>query len=131
MAALAPPTLVKDGKPLAAMAVFAFFSKLCHQRPERSLLLFGAPTAVCARCLGIYAGAAFGGALRLSQRASLRCLGAALGLNILDVLAESIRLHGNLPQLRFGMGWLLGFAAAALLCSRNESEVLAAGRTLE
>jgi hypothetical protein len=31
---------------------------VCHQRPERSFSLFGAQLPVCARCTGIYAGAA-------------------------------------------------------------------------
>jgi uncharacterized membrane protein len=98
------------------MAIFAFFRKLCHQRPERSLLLFGAPTAVCVRCLGIYAGAAVGGLLRLSQRTALRCLTAALALNCADVAAESLRLHGNMPLLRFLMGGALGIAVGAMFC---------------
>ena len=71
--------------------------KLCHQRPDRVLYLFGAPTAVCVRCLGIYAGAAVGSLLRLNHRLALRCLGAALALNLpVDVAAEVHRdLHGN------------------------------------
>jgi len=103
------------------MAIFAFFRKLCHQRPERSFLLFGAPTAVCVRCLGIYAGAAFGGLLRLNQRTALRRLGAALALNGIDAAAESLRLHGNMPLVRLFLGLLLGWAVGALLGSRNES----------
>jgi len=36
--------------------VYACFAPVCHQIPERSFTLFGFPLAVCARCLGIYAG---------------------------------------------------------------------------
>src|ERR1700683_2548556 len=68
VAALTPPALMRLGQPLAAMAVSAFFSKLCHQRPDRALYLFGAPAAVCLRCLGIYAGAAISGLLRLKRK---------------------------------------------------------------
>ena len=43
--------------PLAG-ALYALGSHICHQRPERSFHLFAAQLPVCARCLGIYAGAA-------------------------------------------------------------------------
>ena len=38
--------------------MYAAGSVICHQRPERSFHLLGAQLPVCARCLGIYAGAA-------------------------------------------------------------------------
>jgi uncharacterized membrane protein len=97
------------------MAIATFFSKLCHQRPDRVLYLFGAPTAVCFRCLGIYGGAAMGGLLRLNHKLVLRCLGVALALNIADVLAETFGLHGNMPQLRLLIGATLGIAVGAML----------------
>ena len=96
--------LSDTGSRLPQMAIRAFFSKLCHQRPDRVLYLFGAPTAVCVRCLGIYAGAAIGSLFRLNHKLAFRCLGAALALNILDVAAESIGLHGNSPLLRLLIG---------------------------
>ena len=40
--------------------VYAFTSLICHQRPERSFHLDGFQLPVCARCLGIYGGAAVG-----------------------------------------------------------------------
>lgn len=43
-----------------AAVVYASFSAVCHQMPERSFYVFGFPLAVCARCLGLYAGAAAG-----------------------------------------------------------------------
>jgi Predicted membrane protein (DUF2085) len=39
-------------------AVYGFASALCHQLPERSFHLWGAQMPVCARCAGIYIGAA-------------------------------------------------------------------------
>ena len=101
----------------------AFFSKLCHQRPDRALYLLGEPTAVCVRCLGIYAGAAFGGLLPLKRSTALRWLAAAFMLNIVDVTAESIGLHGNLPLLRLLIGAALGASAGALLAGSLECEV--------
>jgi len=38
--------------------VYAFGSVVCHQLPERSFHLWGAQMPVCARCTGIYVGAA-------------------------------------------------------------------------
>jgi uncharacterized membrane protein len=43
-----------------AAAVYISGSLLCHQRPERSFYVWGAQFPVCARCTGIYVGAAFG-----------------------------------------------------------------------
>jgi uncharacterized membrane protein len=45
---------------LTSAAVYLSGSLLCHQRPERSFYLWGAQFPVCARCAGIYAGAALG-----------------------------------------------------------------------
>src|SRR5581483_7048845 len=56
---------------LVASLVYAAGSVVCHQRPERSFQLFGAQLAVCARCAGIYAGAA-ASALVAGCRAGLR-----------------------------------------------------------
>ncbi|HTM04385.1 MAG TPA: DUF2085 domain-containing protein [Vicinamibacterales bacterium] len=46
--------------PPVSAALYLSGSFICHQRPERSFHLDGAQLPVCARCLGIYAGAAFG-----------------------------------------------------------------------
>jgi uncharacterized membrane protein len=50
----------------AAALVYIAGSLVCHQRPERSFHLAGAQLPVCARCAGVYAGAALGarGSLR-------------------------------------------------------------------
>ncbi len=39
-------------------AIYQVGSILCHQRPERSFHLWGAQLPVCARCTGLYLGAA-------------------------------------------------------------------------
>ena len=41
-----------------ALTVYQIGSLICHQRPERSFHLASLPLPVCARCTGIYAGAA-------------------------------------------------------------------------
>jgi uncharacterized membrane protein len=44
----------------ASALTYAFGSAICHQRPERSFHIGGAQLPVCARCFGLYAGAALG-----------------------------------------------------------------------
>jgi len=51
--------------PIAGV-VYALGSHICHQRAERSFHLFAAQLPVCARCAGIYAGAAIGSLLAVS-----------------------------------------------------------------
>ncbi len=45
--------------PLSA-GIYTLGSYICHQRPERSFWLEGSQLPVCARCLGVYAGAVVG-----------------------------------------------------------------------
>jgi uncharacterized membrane protein len=47
------------GAPLAGLT-YAFGSLLCHQRPDRSFHVGLSQLPVCARCLGLYVGAAAG-----------------------------------------------------------------------
>ena len=49
--AIAAPYLLTHGWPAAAFVLERGFALVCHQRPERSLIVFGAPVAICARCL--------------------------------------------------------------------------------
>jgi uncharacterized membrane protein len=37
-------------------ALHTAYGRVCHQMPERSIHIWGAPMAVCARCFGVYAG---------------------------------------------------------------------------
>lgn len=127
-AALAAPCMAAT-HPLAALAVRSFFAPVCDQNQVRSFFLGGSPLAVCVRCLGIYCGMATGawqdvvlGAwLRAPQVAARNLFFAALSLNIIDVVAEALHLHGNLPVPRFMFGVALGLAVGVLLCSRQES----------
>ena len=47
---------LKSHSSLFSGFLYAVFSPTCHQIPSRCFYAFGYPVAVCARCLGIYAG---------------------------------------------------------------------------
>jgi uncharacterized membrane protein len=53
------------GVPVSGLT-YALGSFICHQRPERSFDLFAAQMPVCARCAGLYAGAAIGAFLTVA-----------------------------------------------------------------
>ena len=115
--AVAAPLFSANGFVALAFALRHAFALICHQRPERSFWMFGASVAVCARCLGIYLGAAVGLLLRTSRRIAVQLLIAAVTLNVLDGLAELTGLHGNWMLARFVLGLLLGASAALLISS--------------
>ena len=116
-AALAAPYFSTHGFVILGFALERGFALVCHQRPERSFWLFGAPVAVCARCLGIYIGAAIGLLLRTSRQLALRILIAAVAINAIDAVAELASLHGNWMIVRFVVGLILGAAGALLIMS--------------
>jgi uncharacterized membrane protein len=113
--ALAAPAL--NGHPLAAWAIREFFSRVCHQEAGRSFWLWGAPVAVCARCLGIYLGAAAGAWFGWSRRVAVRFLAVAAAVNGLDVVTEVAGLHGNWMDARFALGVALGAGMAAVVAA--------------
>ena len=71
--------------------------------------------AVCARCLGIYLGAAVGAWIPAPRRMLLSGLALFAALNLADVLTEAAAWHGNWKLLRFGLGLLLGGASSGLV----------------
>jgi uncharacterized membrane protein len=56
----APLAIVSANRPLSmgAALVYGAGARVCHQRPERCFRVAGRPLPVCARCTGLYAGAA-------------------------------------------------------------------------
>jgi uncharacterized membrane protein len=54
------PWLAGHGASGASRFVYAVFSPICHQIPDRCFVFRGHPLAVCGRCLGIYLGFAAG-----------------------------------------------------------------------
>ena len=91
---------------LLSFGTYLVGSLLCHQRPERSFFLWGSQMPVCARCLGIYAGAALA-AIALPFVARLkpsRLRSPAKGASFGEARrsangAEAARSTGGLPPL--------------------------------
>jgi uncharacterized membrane protein len=119
---LAAPFLA-DTHPLAALLLRDFFSHLCHQNPARSLMLEGSPIAVCIRCLGIYTGVALS-TLRGPKKKPLaiNLFFAAILLNLIDVVAETLHWHSALPLPRFFLGLSLGLATGSVLLGSTRAE---------
>ncbi|MGA9567392.1 MAG: DUF2085 domain-containing protein, partial [Candidatus Korobacteraceae bacterium] len=103
--------------PEIAFALQRGFGLVCHQQAERSFLLLGGTVAVCARCLGIYLGAAVGLLVSIPRRMAWRFLQVAAALNLIDWLAELSGLHGNWMFARFALGVALGIAGAMLIAA--------------
>lgn len=98
----APAWLMAQGHPLSALALYRGLAVICHQLPERSFYLLGAPLGVCVRCTGIYAG--FVGGLALYPL--VRSLRAA------DCPAPHWLMLAGVPMLiDFAGGWLGLFAS--------------------
>jgi uncharacterized membrane protein len=54
--------------PIAAAAVYAAASRVCHQRPDRSFFTAGVQWPVCGRCAGLYLAAPVGALLAFRRR---------------------------------------------------------------
>ncbi|MCA1634869.1 MAG: DUF2085 domain-containing protein, partial [Acidobacteria bacterium] len=128
------PALRAEGSFIASQVVYRLFSAACHQMPERSFHLLGFPLAVCARCAGLYAGAAAGLlAYPLLRRPLARIDAPPRGWLLLAALPTSVDfalgvlgVWENTHASRFSTALVLGAASAffvmpglADLASRN------------
>jgi uncharacterized membrane protein len=104
--------------PLAGV-VYLFGGRICHQVAERSFFLDGAQLPVCARCLGIYLGAAVGLVLPGPQRraravlrdpAYVHAVMIVLALNVLTLWSGS-------NAVRIVAGLALGVVLARAICT--------------
>lgn len=82
------------GPYLFAMAIYLIGGAICHQRDERSFHLWARQLPVCARCTGIYVGAAL----------------AAIALSV-----PALRRHGPRHHRRAVLIWAALPAAASLV----------------
>jgi len=106
-----------------ATVLYAAGSLICHQRPERSFHVEAAQLPVCARCLGVYAGAAVGALSRFvpGPGPALRPR-TILVLGVLPTLVTILlEVSGLWPAdnvVRGAAGLPLGLAAAFVLVPR-------------
>jgi uncharacterized membrane protein len=104
--------------------VFPFGQFICHQRPERSFFFHGHQLAVCARCTGLYLGAALAAPLGLAAALPLAARPARwilAGAAMPTALTWSLEFAGVLPfsnMTRFMAALPLGIAAAWLVLSQ-------------
>jgi uncharacterized membrane protein len=88
-----------------ASLIYAVYSPLCHQIPERSFEFLGFPMTVCGRCLGIYAGFVAGTFLYPFVR----------GFSRLALPRPRVLLALTLPLVVDGLAGLLGLWATPML----------------
>lgn len=92
--------------------VYAFFSLVCHQLPERSWHIHGEQLAVCIRCTSIYFGF-LAGLIVPSVRPNVQWLLTAAALTLAQWLLAATVLDS--VALRAATGVLLGASAAPLV----------------
>lgn len=123
-AILFAPLAIASGRPVisaAAVGLYAAGARICHQRPTRCFLIQGRPMPVCARCTGLYAGAAFAAPLALllaSGVSTRRARRLALIAAIPTVFTWATEVAGfTHPSnaVRFTAALPLGFVAAWLV----------------
>jgi len=117
---LAPPLLAAAGFPIAATGLYALFSGVCHQSPDRVFTVFDWPFAVCHRCTGIYWGFFLGALPRIRREfpsPGLRrtWILAALVPLAFDALAPYCGIWANTLWSRFLTGLLFGIGTSVLL----------------
>jgi hypothetical protein len=118
------PTLFSFGFSLAA---YAIGSVICHQLPDRSFHLWGRQLPVCARCTGIYIGAAAAAIVSLAIRRARRARVPPLTMACAGALPTAATLlfewtTGITPGnwTRAGAGVVLGAAVGWILARSLE-----------
>ncbi len=122
----------------AGAIVYGVGSLICHQIPERSFYLSGFQLPVCARCLGIYGGAAAGAAfvwIRLrsgenlfpmaaATRRWLAVVAAAPTLVTVALEAAGVWYPSNVARALAGLalGGILAFVVVSALATLHYGE---------
>ena len=89
-------------------SVYAIFSRICHQDPDRSWFLSGRQLPVCIRCASIYF--AFTASLFLGVKPNARWLRAAVAIMAAEFILARLVIDAAL--LRSFSGILVGLTAA-------------------
>jgi len=107
--------VISPGIEEAARAIFAY---LCHQQPERAWLVGGELLPLCARCTGVYAGAAIALlAVPFLPGSRPRALAAAIALAITQMVVLGYHLvpFGQPAWLRTLSGQVFALGLVTLL----------------
>jgi len=138
----AAPALASSNSPAAVvvgLVIYRAASVVCHQIPERSFQLSALPLAVCARCLGLYAGAGTASIAALSVGFRVQHPGSRLGPLALVPAAWTRLALASIPTaatwvleragwwassnaVRFATALPLGFAAAWIVLAALRAE---------
>lgn len=109
------PVALGTGHNWIAFTIYAGFSKVCHQLPDRSFFLSGHPLAVCSRCTGLYAGFCaslllypLARSLRSVETPARKWLFWAAAPMAIDVGLQFLGIRDNTHSSRFFTGALLG-----------------------
>jgi uncharacterized membrane protein len=113
-----------------AFLIYSVASVVCHQRPDRSFHLAALPLPVCARCAGIYAGAAVVALWALlghryscrSSKHARAWLAAAAAPVALSLLYEWGTGHAPSNIIRAATGLLVGSVAGAIVLALMHDE---------
>lgn len=122
------PPFVGEG---FARFLYAGFSFVCHQIPDRSFAVAGEPFAVCERCLGIYVGLFVASlSFPLIHRWDgyiMRRVGMVLVISLVpmgvDWLAGMFGIWGGTAAIRVATGVIFG-AVAGYLFARAVREII-------
>ncbi|MBN2012415.1 DUF2085 domain-containing protein [candidate division KSB1 bacterium] len=119
---VAAPMLAHARHYFSSGFIYLFFSKVCHQLPDRCFLCDGHPFAVCARCTGIYVGFLLGALfypLFASRMAGSRIIiiifGVVLTSTLIDVVGNYLRWWQNNAWTRAALGGGIGILLACII----------------
>ncbi|MFH1054524.1 MAG: DUF2085 domain-containing protein [Candidatus Altiarchaeota archaeon] len=110
---ISAPYLAYTGDDVGSGFNYRIFAGFCHQKAERSFLIFGYKMGVCARCFGIYAGMLIGALLYPLRGCQSRMpnhwiILAALVPLTLDGGSQLLGLRESTNTLRFATGLIFG-----------------------
>ena len=125
---LAAPLAKCAGIPLVGELITLVYSRMCHQKPERSFFICGHQMAFCHRCTALYGGMALFGLLFGMMRSTARPVSWRIaGLLLLPILLDGVsHMIGDLVpgfrggpddigSLNFVLRMTTGLLAAAVL----------------
>ena len=127
---IAAPWLASHEHAFSSGLIYLFFSKICHQIPERSFFIFGKQLTVCSRCTGLYFGFLVGALCypflfnlhRISAPSPKYLLLACIPIGI-DIFIRTFHIAENTFASRSITGLILGattilFVAPGILSLR-------------